>query len=349
MRTEKGNRGAPMPGAMAMKAMWFLIGLLLASGAASAATVQVDVGHDDGQAHASYFQYFPRTVVVQQGDTVQWTSYSDDPHTVTEGAPHTWSDRSYKPLFDSSPAFGADPSIFRVLFGPGGFLQPGQSYSHTYNQTGDFAYRCKVHPGMEGWVHVVNATSSPLGSTVPPPSIPQNEVYVDAGSGSGDTSVDRFGPDNITVRVGTTVVWTNKHDTEVHTVTSNSTAEKFDSSPDVPDFANNQIPPDLAPAFVGPGGTMLEGVNSRFNMTFDQPGTWQYRCKLHTGMTGVVVVLPRDDDAQYAVKGGAGGTTPGGNSSGAVTTNAGSRVPGFGAPLLAGALALVALAVRRTR
>jgi plastocyanin len=336
---------------MAMKALGVLVGVLAASGAATAATANVEVGHDDDAAHASYFQFFPSTIVVHEGDTVQFTSYSDDPHTVTEGAPSTWSDMAYKPAFDSSPAFGSDPSLLGVFFGPGGFLLPGESFAHTYNQTGDFAYRCKVHAGMEGWVHVVNDTQ-PLLPGGPGPTAASGSpstVYVHAGDGAGQVSVDRFGPRDITVRVGTQVVWTNPHDTEVHTVTSNSSAERFDSSPNIPDFVNGPLPANMQAAFAGPGGTMQEFANRQFNWTFSAPGVWQYHCKLHTDMVGAVIVLPQEQ----AMAGNGTGSMEGGNASGgmpgsaATTKDTGSRVPGFEAPLLVAGMVAVALALRR--
>ena len=72
-----------------------------------------------------------------------------------------------------------------------------------------------------------------------------------------------FTPSSITVSAGTTVKWTNKESTS-HTVTSTSQTPLFSSGT------------------LGNGGT--------FSFTFDTPGTYPYRCTLHSGMNGTVVV-----------------------------------------------------------
>ena len=70
-----------------------------------------------------------------------------------------------------------------------------------------------------------------------------------------------FEPDPVSVKVGTTVVWTNR-DEVLHTVVSN---DKLFSSPE------------------------LE-VNKSFQYTFKKPGTFAYFCSLHPEMKGKVVV-----------------------------------------------------------
>lgn len=333
-----------------MRVPWILLmGLLMAAGAASAATVQVEVGHDDDQAGASYFQYYPPTVVVHQGDTVAWVSHSDDPHTVTAGTPNTAAGppgQGPPPAFDSSPAFGTDPAQ-AAWFAPGGFLLTAESFNHTFTKPGDFEYFCKVHPGMTGWVHVVNTTASSagglLGGSTPTTAgnATWNAVYVDVGGGSGAVSIDRFMPGSITVPVGTTVVWTNKHSAEPHTVTSNSTAEPYDSSPNAPDFVHLTGPPPTG--FAGQGAVLTEYANPTFNFTFDQPGTWAYMCKLHPGMTGTVIVLEKPPAANM--------TGPGPTQSGVSTspTEGSQHTPGLDVPLLALGIAAAAFVAARRR
>jgi plastocyanin len=77
-----------------------------------------------------------------------------------------------------------------------------------------------------------------------------------------------FQPGEITVKVGTTVTWTND-DPSSHTVTSGTRGNPsglFDSGN------------------VGPGGT--------FSFTFNEAGTFDYYCKIHPGMDGVIIVEP---------------------------------------------------------
>ena len=76
-------------------------------------------------------------------------------------------------------------------------------------------------------------------------------------------SIDNFtfAPQQLTVKAGTTVVWTNKDDTP-HTVTSD---DNVFSSP-------------------------VMSTNQSFHYTFDKPGKFPFHCKLHPTMTGIVMV-----------------------------------------------------------
>ena len=88
-------------------------------------------------------------------------------------------------------------------------------------------------------------------------------------SGGGDTAtVDmkdiQFVPQDITVKAGTTITWTNS-DQVAHTVTKEGgPGADFDSGD------------------VDPGGT--------FEQTFDEPGTVDYVCEIHPGQDGTVTV-----------------------------------------------------------
>jgi plastocyanin len=70
-----------------------------------------------------------------------------------------------------------------------------------------------------------------------------------------------FVPNTLTVKVGTTVTWTNK-DSVTHTVDSNTGV--FNSG------------------FLLPGKT--------FSYTFNSIGTFQYHCAIHPYMTGTIIV-----------------------------------------------------------
>ncbi|MDQ3758185.1 MAG: plastocyanin/azurin family copper-binding protein, partial [Actinomycetota bacterium] len=71
-----------------------------------------------------------------------------------------------------------------------------------------------------------------------------------------------YEPPTVTVAAGDTVAWTNEDSAE-HTVTGDNVAE-FDS------------------------GRMAKGVT--YSRTFPTAGTFAYRCTIHTGMRGTVVV-----------------------------------------------------------
>ena len=70
-----------------------------------------------------------------------------------------------------------------------------------------------------------------------------------------------FGPQQVTVKAGTTVVWTNGDDIP-HTVTSKSGI-----------FKSKALDTD-----------------DKFSFTFTTPGTFPYFCALHPHMTGSIVV-----------------------------------------------------------
>lgn len=73
-----------------------------------------------------------------------------------------------------------------------------------------------------------------------------------------------FVPDGIEVPAGATVVWTNEDDT-LHTVT----------------------PSGDDPTAFGGG---LDGAGTTVEVTFDEPGTYEYFCSIHPGMVGAVTV-----------------------------------------------------------
>ena len=82
------------------------------------------------------------------------------------------------------------------------------------------------------------------------------------GSG-GQITIDNFSftPQNVTVKAGATVTWTNKDDVP-HTVVS--TTKKFRSP--------------------------VMDTDGKFSYTFSDPGTYEYFCSVHPHMTGKVIV-----------------------------------------------------------
>lgn len=76
-------------------------------------------------AQGASFAFTPTTLTVHVATTVVWQNTSTAPHTVVG------------PGYDS------------------GLVMPGQSFSHTFTQTGTFTYTCTLHPGMSGTITVV--------------------------------------------------------------------------------------------------------------------------------------------------------------------------------------------------
>ena len=78
----------------------------------------------------------PNPVQVSVGATVTWTNDDSQPHTVTSG-------QNAQPdnKFNSSPNFNP-------------LLNPGQTFSHTFTEAGQYPYFCLLHPNMVGTVSV---------------------------------------------------------------------------------------------------------------------------------------------------------------------------------------------------
>jgi plastocyanin len=92
------------------------------------------------------------------------------------------------------------------------------------------------------------------------PSVAANDQPARANA---DVKIDNFsfGPQTLTVSVGTTVVWTNRDDIP-HTVVSTDGVFK----------------------------SKVRDTDEKFSYTFTKAGTYPYFCSVHPKMTGKVVV-----------------------------------------------------------
>lgn len=72
-------------------------------------------------------QYSPADLDVSAGSTVTWTNDDDAPHTVT---------------FDDDAVQGSEE------------LQKGDEFSATFDDAGEYAYVCAIHPDMKATVTV---------------------------------------------------------------------------------------------------------------------------------------------------------------------------------------------------
>jgi plastocyanin len=93
----------------------------------------------------------PREVTVVEGAEVTWTNTGQAPHTVT-AKDQAWTSE---------------------------LLQNGDTFSHTFDQTGRFEYLCNLHPNMVGAVIVTDATGVAPVAQVPQPAA----ALVNPGSG----------------------------------------------------------------------------------------------------------------------------------------------------------------------
>jgi plastocyanin len=80
--------------------------------------------------------YSPNPIQVSVGTTVTWTNNDSQPHTVTSG-----SNGQPDNKFNSSPNFTP-------------LLNPGQTFSFTFTEEGEYPYFCTLHPNMVGTVSV---------------------------------------------------------------------------------------------------------------------------------------------------------------------------------------------------
>lgn len=177
---------------------------------------------------------------------------------------------------------------------------------------GEYSYVCILHPLMNGTLRVVAdeadrtkpadarmdgreaaeaaAASAKKLETPRIQRLDDNIVVVAAGWGDRVTAVNRFAPPKVEVESGTTVRWEIGSPYEPHTVTFESAFEVGDARGFTPGgvasgagydggFANSGI--------FGPQGSPFEGS---FELTFTEPGTYEYTCLLHAGQKGTVTV-----------------------------------------------------------
>ena len=205
--------------------------------------------------------YLPYEITVSVGDTVIWDNIDTAAHTVTSG---NISD-GHDGLFDS------------------GLFMSGSTFEYTFTETGTFEYFCMVHPWMTGQV-VVNDDDAGITPVEEPTAEEKMEVEptaeekmevepttVSVAVGSAvpgcEETNECYLPYEITIQVGTTVIWSND-DTAAHTVTSGSI--------------------NAGPTAVFDSGLFMGG--DIFEFTFNDIGTFDYFCMVHPWMTGIVNV-----------------------------------------------------------
>lgn len=72
------------------------------------------------------FTFTPQSTIVSKGTTVTFLNNDSATHTVV-----------------------SDNNAFKSKD-----IEPGQSYQHTFNETGSFPYHCSIHPTMTGTITV---------------------------------------------------------------------------------------------------------------------------------------------------------------------------------------------------
>jgi plastocyanin len=136
-----------------------LVGIAMLAGATFALGAAAPAGATVTSVSITEYQFAPVVVSINVGDTVTWTNNGTIQHTVT-----------------------ADSGAFDA-----GSLDPGQTFSHTFDTPGSYAYYCQFHggpggSGMSGTVVVRAATTTVPATT--PSSVPGTTA------GPGTTHVD---------------------------------------------------------------------------------------------------------------------------------------------------------------
>jgi plastocyanin len=260
-------------------------------------------------------QFMPAALVVNEGDSINWTNPYAEPHTVSFNAGKPAPSDTMAPLGDKSPRFDGTQQI------SSGFLRRGDSYEVTFTRAGAYQLLCLIHAGQTVDVTVISPgmyvppqaqidaqaraqfdAALPIGDRliagIAAPSRASNGdgtttwTVPDAPSQNtkdGSVTIMSFVPQRLAVGVGDTVTWLDTIPVP-HTVTFPAGG-----------------PPRSPVQVVRPAGGQYDGssyVNSgqlgnapgragtSFSLTFTRAGVYPYICILHIdqGMAGVIEV-----------------------------------------------------------
>jgi len=103
-------------------------------------------------ARANQTEIPPANITIVSGSAfLNDTAYSPNPLNVTEGSTVTWLNEDFDPHTVTSGTFGEDDAGDEF---DSGYMGPQASFSHTFEDTGEFEYFCELHPNMVGTVIV---------------------------------------------------------------------------------------------------------------------------------------------------------------------------------------------------
>lgn len=315
----------------------------------AASTLDIDVGYGQGTVAGQAFGPGAPTVLV--GDSLRFTITSDEVHTVTFGTPPSGVPLDQFPISGWAAPAGPPPWDFGTVEYDGtGFLNTGiavtgSTATVTFSAAGSFPFFCAIHPGMDGYVDVVEDGTATTQAEADEASDQTRDellgqvdslrqerldsvekaensdgsstwsVYADAlseptdmpGGGSGYLELLEFIPDEIDVKEGDMLSWTAS---SVHTVTfvpEGTDPSTLDPFATPPSGDGSEYDgTQLANSGVFNAGPMSV---ASFSLTFPNEGTYPFVCLLHAGMgqLGTVMVgdLPPTD-----VAGGVDPTAP---------------------------------------
>lgn len=242
--------------------------------------------------------FYPRTITVNEGDTITWTKGVVLEHTVTflSGAkldvivPQPDKRLLFNPL--AAYPQGGKTYDGTGMAGSGVLEKAGATYTLAFTKAGRYIYNCLLHPGMTGTV-IVRAAGSTLPMTQAGYDAAAKTQWAEqlkagrrlraswkvtsAASSSGTVytapmpgdfqarvSLTRFTPSPLTIKAGSSVRWTMGDMMEIHTVTFQGTAA-------VPPYLvleeQAQGPPKIFfnPKIVAPAGGPRHTGNTYYN------------------------------------------------------------------------------------
>ncbi|WP_100183405.1 PEFG-CTERM sorting domain-containing protein [Candidatus Nitrosotenuis aquarius] len=129
--------------------------------------ISVPVGSSTPGCEETNECYIPSEVTVDVGGEVMWSNDDSASHTVTSGTPKDGPDGT----FDS------------------GLFLSGQTFSHKFEESGEFPYFCLVHPWMQGTV-IAQASEEEHDETAEEDHDESNDDTFDEGTGATVMSQD---------------------------------------------------------------------------------------------------------------------------------------------------------------
>ena len=293
------------------------LGLAIFAGSGAAApgkTWTVGVGADSSDHAVQLLDFYPRTITVNVGDTINFKLTSVSDHTVTflsgtKPPDLTAPQKDGRVQFPSTVAFpqGGHEYGGSGYVNSGMFMGDYKSWSVTFTKPGRYTYQCLLHPAQVGTV-IVHPAGTPYPKTdaqyasLATESVAKGlaaganlraKTRATASKGASGTvytapmvgdagqriALYRFGTDQITVKAGDTVRWVMKDPDEIHTVTFAGTGE-------IPPFIvpqpASQGPPTLYynPKVLAPAGGKSHTGNTFYNsgimFPVNPPGPTEY-------------------------------------------------------------------------
>ena len=283
--------------------------------------------------------FAPQTIKVHRGDTITWQflSYHNVRFASKPADLVVIADIDGKQIPEINPVIAfptlKSGDVYKAEAGSG---LPAGPESLTFSVVmdvapGTYTYVCDLHPGMVGFISVVDdATAIPSPADVAKESVSNmdssvaaaDKVFWDmikasapqaqgdslpvwAGGATENAAILKFFPDVAQIQVGQSVTWTVPKGFDTHTINIPLPKDSgipepinlmFDSKKAPHGTISEALNPTLKSGDALPdNGTAQSGLlipGQSFTVKFTKPGLYSYFCVLHPGQIGTVAVLP---------------------------------------------------------